>query len=83
MASRDKLVVELILLLFVILILYIFSSEFHSFFNHLMNEFEYPPVKSFFWFMEIISDLFGYWIFCAFSYMISAGILYLIASRKY
>jgi len=83
MAGRDKMMVELLLLFFLIMILYLFSPDISSFFYRLQNNFDFPPIKAFFWFLYIVSKMFGNWIFSLFAYLITGGILYLVSSRKY
>ncbi len=82
MARRDKTVVELLLLFFLFMVLYIFSQEISSFFTGLENQFSPPPVKALFWFLSLLANMFGNLIFLIISYMVVGGIIYIAGGRK-
>ena len=82
MPGKDKIIVELLLLFFVVMSLYIFSPDLSSIFQDLQYEYEPPPIQSLFWFLSMVSKMFGNWIFSVFAYMILAAIIYLNGSRK-
>ena len=79
---RDKLVVELLLILLLFFGLYAFSGEISAFFQDLEDTTDIKPIKSSFWFLALVFELFGHWLFLIISYLVVAGIVYLIERRK-
>ena len=79
---RDKLLVELILLLLLFLGLYVFSGEISDMFSELVNHSDLKPLQSLLWFLGVVFELFGNWPFLFISYLVILGIAYVIARRE-
>lgn len=79
---KDKLVVEVILAMLLFLTLYIFSEDISHFFDGMEDTTDVKPVQSLFWFLAVIFHLLGHWLIALTTYMIVAGIIYLIERRE-
>ena len=79
---RDKLLVELILLLLLFLGLYIFSGEISGMFSELENHSDLKPIQSLLWFLGLVFELFGNWAFLFITYLVILGIAYVLAGRE-
>ncbi len=79
---RDKIIANLLFLLVVFLILYVFSPELTMFFQEMESKFDARPLQSLFWFLALVAESFGNWLFSVISYMIVGGIVYLLGRRE-
>ncbi|RLF46281.1 MAG: hypothetical protein DRN29_05335 [Thermoplasmata archaeon] len=79
---RDKIIVNLLFLLILFLLFYIFSPEISNFFHEMEGKSEFKPLQALFWFLSLLFKFFGNWVFCVIVYMITGGIIYLIGKRE-
>lgn len=79
---KDKFTAEAIFTSLIFIVIYAFSYDISAYFGKMESSTSLKPLQSLFWFLELIFDLLGHWLFALFSALIVIGILYLIENRK-